>query len=224
LASPYWKRRLRRNLLIGTASLVAAALLFVFLESPQLTWRLSMATAYPGLLLVALSLLLGPINVLRGRPNPVSFDLRRDLGIWGALFGIAHVVPGIQVHFTGHFWYYFVFQPELRGWMPFRYDAFGVMNYAGLVATLGLALLLVLSNDRSLARLGVPRWKRLQQFNYVIFGMVVLHGLLYQVVENRTLPWIVVMVVVTTGVFAFQLAGYRSIKGSSPPPTSGAIE
>jgi sulfoxide reductase heme-binding subunit YedZ len=40
-----------------------------------------MATAYVSLALLAATLVTGPINLLRRRPNPVSTDLRRDLGI-----------------------------------------------------------------------------------------------------------------------------------------------
>ena len=51
-----------------------------------------MATAYAGLAFLAISLWLGPWNVLRRRPNPVSFDLRRDVGIWAVVLAIVHTV------------------------------------------------------------------------------------------------------------------------------------
>ena len=41
--------------------------------------RWSMATAYVGLALLGATLALGPLSVLRRRPNPVSTDLRRDV-------------------------------------------------------------------------------------------------------------------------------------------------
>ena len=44
--------------------------------------RASFATAYPALLLLAATLLLGPWNLFLRKPNPVSSDFRRDLGIW----------------------------------------------------------------------------------------------------------------------------------------------
>ena len=47
--------------------------------------RLSISTAYPALFLTAAALSIGPWNVLRGQTNPVSFDLRRDLGIWAGI-------------------------------------------------------------------------------------------------------------------------------------------
>ena len=49
----------------------------------------------------AVSLCLGPWNVLRGRPNPTSFHLRRDVGIWAGILANVHTAIGLRVHLRG---------------------------------------------------------------------------------------------------------------------------
>jgi len=74
-----------------------------------------------------------------------------------------------------------------------------------LGATLILAMLLALSNDMSLRRLGTKRWKSLQRWNYLCCILVVLHGIAYQFIENRSL-WFVVFfagMVLLAGVLQF---------------------
>src|SRR5438067_5461512 len=74
----------------------------------DLVSRLSIGTAYPALLLTAAALLLGPCHVLWRKPNPVSFDLRRNVGIWAGIAALAHTAVGLNVHLRGRMWLYFV--------------------------------------------------------------------------------------------------------------------
>ncbi len=143
-----------------------------------------MGTGYVSIILLAATLLIGPINIYTKRVNPVSTDLRRDVGIWCGLTGLAHVVVGIQVH-MGNIWLYFFKAVEGEHSYEFRKDLFGFSNYAGLVAGLLLVILLLLSNDISLKWLGAKRWKNIQRWNYIFFGLVLAHGIMYQIIENR---------------------------------------
>lgn len=193
-------------LVIASAALTAAFYALLRINGPM--WRLSMATAYAGLALVSATLLIGPINVLRNRPNSISADLRRDIGIWGGVVSIVHVIVGLQVH-MGSMVLYFLREvgPDKR--LALRIDAFGLANYTGLVATLLIALLLALSNDWSLRRLGGEKWKSLQRWNYGVFAFTVLHGVLYQLIEKRALPYPVVFGAMAVLAIAIQLAGFR---------------
>lgn len=179
------------------------------IRSEDTMFRLSMATAYSGLALLGGTLLLGPFNVLRSGRSPLSTDLRRDLGIWAALVSLVHVVAGLQVHFRGRPWLYFVAPAELPyQFLSIRLDVFGFANHLGLAAALLAVLLLALSNDLSLRRLGAWRWKMLQRLNYGLLALVVAHGLLYQRLEVRNPRLVMVLVTLTAVVAAVQVAGF----------------
>src|SRR2546422_4358298 len=49
-------------------------------------------TGYASLGLILLTLAIGPWRLLRGKPNPVSSDLTRDVGIAAGVTGVVHVV------------------------------------------------------------------------------------------------------------------------------------
>lgn len=182
-----------------------------------------MATAYAALGLLAATLAVGPLRVLRARPNPISTDLRRDLGIWCALVGLAHTVVGAQVHLRGRWWAYFVFPADQPHRVPVRYDAFGATNYAGLAAALVLLVLLGISNDLSLRQLGTRQWKRVQRWTYAVAALVALHGAIYQALEKRALPGVLLLLLVLIAVAALQLAGYRRLRRAPPARASAAL-
>jgi sulfoxide reductase heme-binding subunit YedZ len=204
----YWTRRLVRN--VGIAALALLVHLIVVSatsSSNQVMYRLSMATGYTSVALIGWALLIGPWRVRRGRSAPVSTDLRRDVGIWGGVFGLAHVATGLFVH-LGDPLKYFVYRDTGRA-LPVRYDLFGFANWSGLAATALLALLLLISNDVSLRRLGSRRWKAWQRWTYWAGALVVLHGLAYQWIEKGNGGWVYVFVVVVLIVAAMQLDGRR---------------
>jgi sulfoxide reductase heme-binding subunit YedZ len=168
----------------------------------------SFATAYAGLACLTGALAVGPLNVIRNRPNPVSTDLRRDIGIWAALFGIAHTVAGLNVHMHGHMSRYFIpWAPNLDAGTK----AFIVANWLGLSAAVLLLVLVSISNDFALRTLGVKRWKLIQQSTYVVVIAVVAHGAGYQVLEKR--KWMLATVFSILGLCALilQSAGVRSV-------------
>ncbi len=206
-----WPRLPRRLVLhhvpLAVVSLVVIGAIFLALPSPDVKFKLSMATAYCGLGLLAIVLLIGPIRVLRHVPNPVSTDLRRDIAIWAGIVSILHVLVGLTVHMGSPLLYFAYSAEEAAGRLHFRRDAFGLANYVGLAATLIVGLLLALSNDLSLRLLGTRRWKALQRLTYVMAVLVVGHGLLYQQVEKREPLLIGTLALIATVVLAGQLAG-----------------
>jgi methionine sulfoxide reductase heme-binding subunit len=206
------RRLLSHHLPLALASLVLIAIFFQLVASPDLRFRLSMATAYTALILLGGTLLTGPINVLKSRPNPISTDLRRDLGIWSAIIGIVHTAVGLTVHMSGKFWLYFVYSANETHLLPIRFDFFGFANYTGLIATLILAFLLALSNDLSIRILGGKCWKNLQRWNYGLYVLVVLHASTYQLVEKRQLPYPILFALLVVVVIVIQWAGFRRRK------------
>ena len=208
LRTGYWTRRLLRN--VGIVALALVVYLIVVTatsHSNQVMFRLSMATGYTSVVLIGWALLIGPWRVRRGRSAPVSTDLRRDVGIWGGLFGLAHVATGLFVH-MGDPLKYFVYRDTGRA-LPVRYDLFGFANWSGLAATLLLLLLLLISNDVSLRTLGSRRWKAWQRWTYWAGVLIVVHGLAYQWIEKGNGGWVWVFVPVVLIVAGLQLDGRR---------------
>ncbi len=201
----YWYRRCGRHLALAALAAVITGVVYLLTPPPDVRHRLSMGTAYAALAFVAGSLWLGPWNVLRRRPNPVSFDLRRDIGIWAGALAIVHTGVGLTVHLRGRMWMYFVkrFHP-----LRIQNNQFGLANYTGLIAALLFLMLLIISNDLSLRKLGTNRWKGLQRYAYVAAGLSVVHGILFQLVEKRHLGWLVVFYLLIAMVLGIQMAGF----------------
>jgi sulfoxide reductase heme-binding subunit YedZ len=203
------QRLLYHHLPLAVFSAACFLLVFELAKTRYLPFGLSMGTAYTGTMLLGLTLVLGVFKVLRGEISPVSTDWRRDVGIWAALFGLAHMVIGLQVHAPGRMWTYFVYPAEESHSFPLRLDTVGWANHLGLLAGLLLVFLLVLSNDWSLKRLGARRWKGYQRWNYAVFGLVLVHGVLYQILETRTAGWVIAFAVLSLLVIALQVTGLR---------------
>ena len=170
-------------------STAVCAFVYGLIPSKDWLFRLSLSSAYVAIALLTVTLAIGPINVLRGARRPVSIDSRRDVGIWACIWGLFHTVIGLQVHMRGRMAEYFFHPGDKPLLSRVRHDMFGITNDAGLVAALVVVVLAVISNDWSLRRLGAPRWKRVQQLNYVLFTVVVIHAILYQVIEKRSPPF-----------------------------------
>lgn len=126
--SSYWLQRIVRHAIIALADFGGVALFWeLFSIRRDVISRLSIATAYPALFLAAAAMLVGPWNVLHGRRNPVSFDLRRDMGIWAGIMALLHTSIGINVHLRGRPWLYFIdehhnVRHDLWGWKRHRTD------------------------------------------------------------------------------------------------------
>lgn len=208
--NPRLTRRLLHHTFIGGASLALTLLFMHLFPQRDLISRLSIGTAYPALLLTAAALLLGPINVLWRKPNPVSFDLRRDLGIWAGIAALAHTGVGLNVHLRGKMWLYFVDTHR-----HLRRDLFGFGNYTGVVAALIFALLLALSNDVSLRKLGAARWKSLQRWAYAAAVLTAAHAIAYQQIEKRIAPFEVALYGVLAVILFSQFAGVFKVRQNS---------
>ncbi len=201
-------RILAHHLPLFAASGGTAIALYATRPYRDAVMKMSFATAYPALLLLALTLLTGPLNVLMRRRNPVSSDLRRDMGIWAGIFSLAHSVIGQCVHLRGRPWLYYIYDHPERHWLPLRHDLFGFANYTGLAGALIVLALLASSNDYSLRMLGTPGWKKLQRWNYAVFGLVAAHAAGYLVIEKQKLPFDLVISIAIAVTVAVQTMGY----------------
>ncbi|MGH9685828.1 MAG: ferric reductase-like transmembrane domain-containing protein [Candidatus Acidiferrales bacterium] len=194
--------RLLHHFALGASSIALAVLFMEFFPKRDFISRLSVGTAYPALFLTATALLLGPLNVLLHKSNPLSFDLRRDTGIWAGIMALIHTTIGLNVHLRGRMWLYFVQEDH-----SIRRDAFGFANYTGAAAVLIFALLLSLSNDWSLRRFGAKRWKSLQRWTYAAAALTAAHAVAYEHVEDRVFPLRLVLYGVLGSILVLQIAG-----------------
>lgn len=197
---------LRHHLPLFVLSGVSVAALYFTRPYPDVISRASFATAYPALALLAATLLVGPWKVLRRTANPVSSDLRRDIGIWAGILGVVHAGVGQCVHLRGRPWLYYVYGPgEHHHGM--RHDLFGLANYTGAVGTLLLIALLATSNDLSLRRFGALKWKQLQRWNYAVFALVAVHSFAFQGVETQKIQWVITVAACVGSAAVLQIAG-----------------
>jgi sulfoxide reductase heme-binding subunit YedZ len=207
--------RILRHCLIGGAGLAAAALLFVVLGAGAVEFKISLSTAYVSLALLAVTFALGPIYYLTTRRSPASTYLRRDISIWGGAFAIIHVVFGLQVHFAGRMWPYFIFENWRDRSIPVRYDLMGIANYSGAIAALIVLVLLAISNDLSIRKLGLERWRDIQRWGRVFALLTLAHSLVYEVLEKRAAPWVVavwLIVVAVAGLYVVRAYGQTRAK------------
>lgn len=176
---------------------------------------MSLLTAWLCFGLLVAALALGPLDALRtGRPTLNSL-LRRDLGIWAGLAGIAHLLAATgEVMQPAYFGRYLTGPdgPPLPGWPGWLGNTSILGGY--LVGILFLVLLL-LSNNWSLRRLGPARWKRLQSISMTAFVLTVAHGVVFQVIERRAGGWLVALVVVSAALFALRRRARRAVAAAA---------
>lgn len=177
--------------------------------------RLSLLTAWLCFGLLVAALALGPLDALRtGRPT-LNSVLRRDLGIWAGLTGLAHLAAATgEVMQPAYFAAYITGPPAapMPGWAGWIGTASIVAGY--LVGIL-LLMLLALSNNWSLRRLGAARWKLAQRAASLALLMTVAHGIVFQVIEGRTGGWLAGLVVVAAAIFALRRRARRTVAASS---------
>jgi sulfoxide reductase heme-binding subunit YedZ len=166
------------------------------------TRRFTVATGYLATGLLALTLLIGPANLLLGRRNPLSSYLRRDVGMWTAIVSVVHVLYGLQVH------------GRLRDALDYFVadggpltNSFGLGNWTGLAATVIVVGLLALSSDVALRNLKARPWKRLQRLNYALFALVIAHAFFYGAIVRTTSPYTLLLLLSVLVVLVGQTVG-----------------
>lgn len=173
--------------------------------------RVSLLTAWLCFLLLITTLAIGPWQALKtGRPL-LNNLLRRDLGIWAAITGLAHLcLATAEVMQPAYFSTYITGPPEapMPGWAGWIGTASIVAGYlAGLI----FILLLGLSNNLSLRRLGNARWKKLQRIATTALALAATHGIVFQVIEGRTGAWLVGLVAISLAIFGLRRRARRAV-------------
>ena len=180
--------------------------------------RLTTATGYVALALLALTLLIGPANLLRRRRNPVSGYLRRDVGAWTAVVSVVHVIFSLKVHGSGQFrdfLDYFVADGS-----PLS-NSLGLGNWTGLAGLVIVAGLLALSSDAALGKLKARNWKRIQRLNYALFALVIVHAFFYGALLRTTSPYTILLGLAVIAVVVGQAVGIRLYRRRDSRRTAG---
>lgn len=176
--------------------------------------RASLATAWICVALFSAALLVGPAAISRaGRPVLNSL-LRRDLGIWCALAGLAHLTLATVLVMSPVYFRSYITGPPgaplpgVAGW------AGTGSILAGYVVGLVFLLLLAISNNWSLQRLGPGRWKRWQRSASLAFGLTVVHGAVFQIIEGRSLVWLPPLLAMTGAVLWLRRRARQEVVGT----------
>ena len=168
----------------------------------------TLATGYAATVLLTLTLLIGPANLLLRRRTPISTSLARDTGTWAGIFSVVHVIVGLKVHGNAGSLFSFVNYFFGADGRP-KTNSFGLGNWVGLAALVIVVGLLALSNDRSLRELKAKRWKNLQRTNYFLFALVVLHAFFYGALLRMTSPFTLLLILAVLTVLIGQAVGIR---------------
>jgi len=169
--------------------------------------RFTTATGYIALGLLALTLLIGPGNLLLRKRTPISTYLARDVGMWAAIVSVIHVIAGFFVHgpqasIIKRILFYF-FAPDGS---PLT-NSFGWGNWTGLAATVIVVGLLAISSDLALRKLKARRWKNIQRLNYALFVLVIAHAIFYGALLRVTSISTILLGIIVSVIFIGQMVG-----------------
>jgi sulfoxide reductase heme-binding subunit YedZ len=137
------RRLLRHHLPLGLVSTGSGAALFLTRPYSDVITKLSFASAWPGLVLISFTLLIGPFKQIWGRNVAISQDFRRDVGIWAGAVGVFHAVIGQCVHLRWRPWLYYIYEKWLGtpGWKSLQrwnYAVFGLLVIHTLAYQVGI--------------------------------------------------------------------------------------
>jgi hypothetical protein len=151
-----------------------------------------------------------PISVLANTRPQQPGEFRSTARRWHMGRRLSTLRLGSMLISAGIPWLYFIDQHH-----RVRHDLFGFGSDTGLVAPLLFLLLLAISNDLWLRRLGTRKWKSLQRWTYVAVVLTILHAVRYQPIERRPASLVFEAVVWGTSgiIVALQLRGWSQTKG-----------
>jgi len=194
------------------AALAAAA----FAGEPAATLdRLSLMSAYLFVLMIGFVLLVGPLRAVRTGRAMLNHTLRRDVAIWCGIIGLVHLVAGTAESMTPGYMDVFVVHAVSAPPAAVRETFFLWSTVIGFIVGILVVMLLALSNNRSLAWLGQIRWKRLHRLSYFVFGLTILHGVGFQVLESRGRAGYAALLGMTGIVCIAQVLGLLAVRRRS---------
>jgi sulfoxide reductase heme-binding subunit YedZ len=178
------------------------------------------ATGYLALGFIALTLLIGPANLLLRRRTPVSNYLSRDVGTWAVIASVVHTIFVLLAPGSGRIRDVLAFFFLAPGGGPLL-NSFALGNWTGLAALVIVVGLLAISSDVALGKLKAGTWKHLQRLNYALFALVILHAFFYGALLRVTSPFTLLLGVSIVAVFAGQAVGVSLWRRKYASTTAG---
>ncbi len=174
--------------------------------------QLSIVSAYLCLLLLGAALMIGPLHVFRkGRPLGHSY-IRRDIGIWAALNGLLHFFLANVLAMNYEYLGIYVDNALVPPSPEIRSQLYSWGTILGYVIAVLFIVLVMLSNDWMVRKVGTKWWKRIQRLSYLGFLSTCAHAFAFQALESREALWITVVLIVTMLVLIGQGYGIISVK------------
>ena len=204
--------RWRNHIVLTIFSLVVTWLVLIFSNEPVAD-IFSIASAYLCLLLLTAVLILGPLQVVLFKVRrQVNNYLRRDVGLWVALMGLVHLILATKLSMTSEYVDKFVKMPTDGLSESLRMSLFLWGSLIAYIIGLLLILLVILSNDRVLKKIGRKWWKRLQRSAYLVFVLTIIHGLIFQIVESRSLILVGLLLITPLLALVLQTIGFITVR------------
>ena len=97
--------------LIVLTAITISILYFVWETMDAITF-ITDTTGYISLFLIVVSLVVGPVNLLLKRKNPVLTYIRRDIEIYGGVLAVVHSITGLFFYLRSYKWKYFFDKTE----------------------------------------------------------------------------------------------------------------
>ncbi len=158
--------------------LLAILLTYLFLVvhlkwAPMHRWNRAFADA--SLVLLTATMMIGPVVRLRGAWNWLV-PWRRELGVHAVGVGTIHTLIVLDgwIEWNIPRMVGFLLHPNLGRYVMAEHG-FGLANVLGIAALVYGAILVTISNEYAVRRLGGSVWKFIQLGAYVLWAFVVLH-------------------------------------------------
>ncbi len=204
--------RLIRHALLAAASAAVAGLAYALAPPALGLDRASLAISWLCLLLFSAALAVGPLHTLRTGRVLANHLLRRDLGIWCALNGLAHLAISFDISMNPGYLQLFVDGATSWPAPGVRRQMYMWAVIGSLVIAAVFVLLLGLSSNLAMRLVGPTWWKRLQRGSYLAFGLTVAHAAAFQIIESRTTWLMALLGLLTLLVVLAQAAGRARVR------------
>ena len=204
-------RRWHHHAALAAVTAVIYILISTVVASPTPLDQLSLASAYICLFLMAAALSIGPLQAIRTQRVSTNIFLRRDIGIWAALAGLIHLVVATAQSMTPRYMSLYVDVSTHKLSAALRAELFLWGSVSAFSVGLLLLLLLGLSNNFAMQYLGVTWWKRLQRSACLAFMLTLVHALMFQIIESRSVSMMALLLCLLLLLSGLQLWGFIQV-------------